>query len=119
MPRFGKDWTSMLLSPELHGVAKVSIAWVFMYLAATAFVSATKRTPAPGSPSRRPLDNQMVSGIHHHAVPLPHTSHPWRPSLTNVHAQHAPACGSIGTIASMAICMSKLTRSSSRSGCTP
>ena len=83
MPRFGKDGASMLLSPELHGVAKVSIAWVFMYLAATAFVSATKRTPAPGSPSRRPLDNQMVSGIHHHAVPLPHTSHPWRPSLTN------------------------------------
>ena len=65
MPRFGKDGASMLLSPELHGVAKVSIAWVFMYLAATAFVSATKRTPAPGSPSRRPLDNQMVSGIHH------------------------------------------------------
>ena len=118
MPRFGKDGASMLLSPELHGVAKVSIAWVFMYLAATAFVSATKRTPAPGSPSRRPLDNQMVSGIHHMPC-LSLTRHIRGAPRSPMHAQHAPACGSIGTIASMAICMSKLTRSSTRSGCTP
>ena len=68
MPLFAKEGTAMLLSPELTGVAMVSIAWVFMYLAVTAFVSATKR-----SPEGRP-EKQMVSGIHHNAVPLTHTS---------------------------------------------
>ena len=73
MPLFTKEGTTMLLSPELTGVAMVSIAWVFMYLAATAFVSATKRTPGR-------LEKQMVSGIHHMPC-LSFTRHnPWRHS---------------------------------------
>ena len=48
MPLFKNDGTTMLLSPELHGVAKVSIAWVFMYLAATATEGALQNAPADG-----------------------------------------------------------------------
>ena len=73
MPLFAKEGTAMLLSPELTGVAMVSIAWVFMYLAVTAFVSATKR-----SPEGRP-EKQMVSGIHHMPrLSLTRHSHQWR-----------------------------------------
>lgn len=63
MPLFGKDGTTMLLAPELTGVAMVSIAWVFMYLAATAFVSATKRTP--GRLEKQMYWNHRVHGNMH------------------------------------------------------
>ena len=104
MPLFGKDGTTMLLAPELTGVAMVSIAWVFMYLAATAFVSATKRTPGG-------LEKQMVSGIRR----MPCLSLPRRLCMLKIVLPR----GSTGTIASMETCTSKLTRSSSRSGRTP
>ena len=56
MPLFAvKEKAAMLLPDELSGVAMVSIAWVVMYLAVTAFVSATKRTVPQPSP------RQMVS----------------------------------------------------------
>ena len=111
MPLFTKEGTTMLLSPELTGVAMASIAWVFMYLAATAFVSATKRTPGR-------LEKQMVSGIHHMPC-LSFTSHNRGATHEASCAQDCPVRGSTGTIASMEICMSKLARSSSRSGRTP
>jgi len=61
MPLFAKEGTAMLLSPELTGVAMVSIAWVFMYLAVTAFVSATKRSPE-GRPEKQMYWNHRVQG---------------------------------------------------------
>lgn len=113
MPLFAKEGTAMLLSPELTGVAMVSIAWVFMYLAVTAFVSATKR-----SPEGRP-EKQMVSGIHHMPrLSLTRHSHQWRTHQT-LNAQDCPARGSTGTIASRETCLSKLQRSLPRSGRTP
>ena len=52
----GLSLTTMLLSPELADVAMVSISWVFLYLAFTCCVSATKLAPETQS---KPPDSQL------------------------------------------------------------